>query len=185
MVTVADQRLGRRPQRPGMIDDQRCRQQQQPAEQQRARRHHHRVVVGSAAAPKIVAQANEMVASRITISAKILAAEAAERIEADDHGRSGKPEDGAGKLQQRGRFVPRDAPGDEEGEDRRRRGQHHGVGRRHILLRPGDHQERNRRIDGLLLGEQLPGLGVGRHRACRAARRTASRKAPRSASAPR
>ena len=30
---------------------------------------------------------------------------------------------------------------------------------RHILLRPGDQQERKRRIDGLLLGEQLPGPG--------------------------
>jgi len=59
------------------------------------------------------------------------------------------------------RLVPGDAPGDQEGEDRRRRGQHHGGRCRHILLRPGDHQERNRRIDGLLLGEQLPGFRIG------------------------
>jgi len=29
------------------------------------------------------------------------------------------------------------------------------------LLRPGDHQKRDRRVDGLLEGEQLPGFGVG------------------------
>ena len=98
----------------------------------------------------------------MTISAKILRVEAAERVEADDHGGSGKTENGAGKFQQRRRLVPRDAPGDEEGEDRRRRGQHHGDRRRHILLRPGDHQKRDGRVDGLLEGKQLPCLDVGR-----------------------
>ena len=40
------QRLSRRPQRPGMIDDQRHRQQHEPAEHQRACGYHHRIVVG-------------------------------------------------------------------------------------------------------------------------------------------
>ena len=125
--------------------------------------------------PKIVAQAKEMVASRMTISARISWLETAERIEADDDGRSGETQDGAGKFQKRGRLVPRDAPGDEKGENRRRRGQHHGTGRRHILLRPGDQQKRDRRIDGLLLNansfQALASVGIRMPRA----RKTASR----------
>ena len=167
MVKVAASASGDRPQGPGMVDDQRGRQQDQAAEQQRARRHHHRVVIGQPQSEYRGARKRDG-GEQDDDFGEDVAAEAAQRIEPDDHGGSGEPQDGAGKLQRRGRFMPRDDPGDDEGKDRRRRGQHHGACRRHILLRPGNHQKRDRRIDGLLLGEQLPGAGIGRksHSAC-------------------
>ena len=145
-----------------MIDDQRHRQQYQPAEQQRAGGHHHRVVVGQPQ-PEDRGACERDGREQDHDLGKDIGVERRERVEADDHGRPGKTQNGADKLQQRGRLVPRNAPGDQKGKDRRRRGQHHGRCRRHILLRPGDQQERKRRIDGLLLREQLPGLGVRRH----------------------
>ena len=158
-----NQGLGRRPQGPGMIDGQRHRQQYEPAEQERARGHHHRVVVGQPQTEDRRACKRDG-GDQDDDLGKDIGIECRERIEADDHGRSGKPQNGAEKLEQRGRLVPGNGPGDEKGEDRRCRGQHHRICRRHILLRPGDQQERKRRIDGLLLGEQLPGPGFHRHR---------------------
>ena len=184
MATTDDQRLRRRVQGPGVIDDQRRRQQQQAAEQQRACGHHHRVVVGQPQAEDRGAGKRDGGEQDHDLGQDV-GVETAERVEADDDGGSGEAEDGAGQFQERRRFVPRDAPGDQEGEYRRRRGQHHRARRRHVLLRPGDHQKRNRRIDGLLLREQLPGFGIRREpHATRVQDRRSGRRR-RSANAPR
>jgi len=121
-----NQRLGRRPQRPGMIDEQRHRQQDQPAEQQRARGHHHRIVLGQPQ-PEDRGAGKRDGGDQDDDLGKDIGIEGCERVEADDHGRSGKPQNRTGKLQQRRWLVPRNAPGDEKRKNRRRRGQHHRI----------------------------------------------------------
>ena len=92
-----------------MVDDQRRRQQHEPAEQQRARRHHHRVVFGQPQPEDRGAGKGDGREQDDDLGEDITA-EASQRIEADDHGRSGETQHRAGKLQQRGRLVPRNAP---------------------------------------------------------------------------
>ena len=184
MATTATRASARRPQGPGMIDDQRERQQHQPAEQQRARRDHHRVIFGQPQSEdRGAGKGNGGEQDRDL--GDDLVTEAAERIEADDDGGAGKAKDGADELEQRRRLMPGDAPGDQEGEDRRGRGQHHRARCGDVKLRPGDHQKRDRRIDGLLLGEQLPGLCVGRQAHAARMQHRDEEERPRPASAPR
>ena len=81
-----------------MIDDQRCRQQQQPAEQQRAGRHHHRVVVGQPQ-PEDRGAGKRDGGEQDHDLGEDIGVEAAERVEADDDGGSGKTQDGADQFQ--------------------------------------------------------------------------------------
>ena len=97
----------------------------------------------------------------MTISAKNCR-ERGERVEADDHGRPGQTENGAGKFQQRGGLVPRIAQVIRNGKSASSRPAPRSDAGTYCCAQA---MSRNGtfRFDGLLLREQLPGLAVRRH----------------------